>query len=346
MKMLHLCQPGYEEFLSRELEAMHLGDRGGGVERAGPGFVFSQVPEVDSLWLDQVCFSHVTLLDPFEVEEGTVNAMASRLQDKLLSEFREFRVEGPWCFEAIVRRDQEGLSKRAASVRNALAERLKAKMARVAKLGTKEMPETPGLHRGWVMFFEDYGRIFASSRIFFGGQRRMADDPAAPSRSYLKVEEAYRVLGVAPVEGERVADLGAAPGGWSFSAARRGASVDAIDNGPLKAGAANNPLIRHLREDGFRFGPGEGENAYDWLFCDMVEDPFRVLRLLEQWVEKGWCRRFVINLKFGRANPVSLLEEVARFRKGALAEWPTFRVRHLFHDREEITLAGSSLPVE
>ena len=54
----------------------------------------------------------------------------------------------------------------------------------------------------------------------------MADNPAAPSRSYLKIEEAYGILGREPAQGETVADLGAAPGGWSFSAAKRGAKVN------------------------------------------------------------------------------------------------------------------------
>src|SRR5690606_25054254 len=104
------------------------------------------------------------------------------------------------------------------------------------------------------------------------GQRRMADDSLAPSRSYLKVEEAYVVLGREPAAGETVVDLGAAPGGWSYSAAKRGAQVIAVDNGPLKGGALDHPRIEHRREDAFGFRP-PGGRAFDWLFCDLVEDP-------------------------------------------------------------------------
>lgn len=86
----------------------------------------------------------------------------------------------------------------------------------------------------------------------------MADDDAAPSRSYLKVEEAYIVLGREPQAGETVVDLGAAPGGWSYSAAKRGATVVAIDNGPLKGGAFGNQLITHRLEDAFKFQPPAG----------------------------------------------------------------------------------------
>src|SRR5262249_54697260 len=142
------------------------------------------------------------------------------------------------------------------------------------------------------------------------GQRRMADDDAAPSRSYLKVEEAYVVLGREPTAGETVCDLGAAPGGWRFSAAKRGARVLAIDNGPLKGGALSHPQIEHWREDAVRYAPKEGV-VLDWMLCDLVEEPHHVLQhLVTPWLERGWCRRFVVNLKFGRVDPIALLGEL------------------------------------
>src|SRR5205823_4143959 len=138
-----------------------------------------------------------------------------------------------------------------------------------------------GAARGLFAFLVEDGKLFASRQAFFGGQRRMADDPQAPSRSYLKVEEACAVLGEGPREGELVVDLGAAPGGWSYSATKRGARVVAVDNGPLKGGALNHPLIEHRPEDAFKF-----ETRADWLFCDMLEDPVRVLDLLGRWLAR------------------------------------------------------------
>ena len=67
-----------------------------------------------------------------------------------------------------------------------------------------------------------------------------------------------------------------------------------------------------------------------------VEDPDRIADLLAQWLDRGWCRRFVVNLKFGRHDPLRVLE-----RARALApKCSLLRVRHLFHDREELTLVG------
>jgi 23S rRNA (cytidine2498-2'-O)-methyltransferase len=170
----------------------------------------------------------------------------------------------------------------------------------------------------------------------------MADDDLAPSRSYLKVEEAYGVLGREPRAGETVCDLGAAPGGWSYSAAKRGARVVAIDNGPLKGGALGHPQIDHRCEDAFKFAPDAvSRETFDWLFCDLVEEPHHVLQhIVAPWLAHGWCRRFVINLKLGRVDAVALLRELRAPDSPFTAHAPGTRIRHLYHDREELTLVG------
>lgn len=167
----------------------------------------------------------------------------------------------------------------------------------------------------------------------------MRDDPRAPSRSYLKCEEAYRVLGREPSVGERVADLGAAPGGWSYSAAKRGARVVAVDHGALKGTAAEHPDIVYANGDAFLFRPERGER-FDWLLCDMVESPTRVLAQIEKWVINRWCRWFVVNLKCGRADPVAMVESLYDTSGPVRKHCDRLFCRELFHDRDEITMVG------
>jgi 23S rRNA (cytidine2498-2'-O)-methyltransferase len=163
----------------------------------------------------------------------------------------------------------------------------------------------------------------------------MKDDPQAPSRSYLKVEEAFAIFGKAPQSGQRVADLGAAPGGWSWAAARRGAEVWAIDNGPLKKAAATHALIHHVRADAFVWTPPAG--GVDWLLCDMVEQPIKVMRRVRSWFENRWCRCAVINFKYGHADALKVLGMVGS--SAGMGDVSRRLVcRHLFHDREEITV--------
>jgi 23S rRNA (cytidine2498-2'-O)-methyltransferase len=330
--MIIRCQPGFEPNLEKELRLHGIvaAELGSGWLRAA----------ADGAKLPELCFASSVLVDPVELSADTVNGLAGKILDYFLGSAKAERFEAAWPLIFDQAAGLDGLGRRVDGVEKALAELLRKRISRVAKLATPEKPRGVAVARGLFVFFADFGRLYVARECVFGGQRRMADDVQAPSRSYLKVEEAYIILGREPVAGEAVVDLGAAPGGWSYSAAKRGARVIAVDNGPLKGGALDHPLIEHRREDAFRFQPASGEPV-DWLFCDLVEEPHHVMRsLIEPWIAQGWCRHFVVNLKFGRVDPVALLREVS-VPGGVLAERTTgLRIRHLYHDREEFTLVG------
>jgi 23S rRNA (cytidine2498-2'-O)-methyltransferase len=279
---------------------------------------------------------------PVEIRGDSVNALAARVAEFFLASLRGERLDAAWPCVWLGPAEIVGLGRRIGAVESAFAELLKKKLSRVARLALPEAPRGPGTRpaRGLFVFFTDFGRAFVARDARLHGPRRMADDDRAPSRSYLKVEEAYGVLGREPQPGETVCDLGAAPGGWSYSAAKRGARVVAADNGPLKGGALDHPQIEHRREDAFRFAPAEG-GRFDWLFCDLVEEPHHVLQhLVTPWLARGWCRHFVINLKFGRVDPVALLRELRAADSPFSRHAPGAVVRHLYHDREEFTVVG------
>ena len=164
----------------------------------------------------------------------------------------------------------------------------------------------------------------------------------APSRSTLKLAEALHVF-VGGNE-ERIlrpemkaVDLGAAPGGWTWQLINRGLHVTAIDNGVLKGDLVDNALVRHLREDGFRYRP---KRPVDWMVCDMVEQPARIAQLVAMWFREGWTERAIFNLKLPMKKR---LEEVQKCR--AVIELAMqlsgrdfeLRIKQLYHDREEVT---------
>jgi 23S rRNA (cytidine2498-2'-O)-methyltransferase len=286
------------------------------------------------------CFAYAIHLAPFEVAGESVNALAARLLEHFLASAKEERFDAPWPCVFTTAAGLDGLGRRADAVATAFGELLKKRLGRVARLAVDDLPRGQGTAHGLFVHFIDFKKAVVSRDIVLGGQRRMADDPLAPSRSYLKVEEAYTVLGREPASGELVVDLGAAPGGWSYSAAKRGARVLALDNGPLKGGALEHPLIEHRRADAYGYRPEPGERV-DWMFCDLVDDPHEVLRrIVAPWLEGRWCRRFVVILKFGRVDPLALLREVRAPGSVFSRFAPGTRVRHLFHDREEFTLVG------
>jgi len=337
--MLSLCQHGYESLLERE-----LGEAGLVVLEKGAGWARADLVGHDPVRqaLGEMAFPQVTLMAPRELKGESVNALAQQLADFFLESLRGERIEAAWpcVFQTVA--EVVGLGRRASAVEKAFGELLKKKLSRITKLATPELPRGAGQARGLFVFFADFGRVFVAREAWLGGQRRMADDELAPSRSYLKVEEAYIILGREPQAGETVVDLGAAPGGWSYSAAKRGARVIAVDNGPLKGGAVNNAMIEHRLEDAFRFQPAPGV-VHDWLFCDLVEEPHHVMQnIVAPWLAHGWCRRFVINLKFGHVDSLGLLREIRAAESPFVTHAQRLRVRHLYHDREEFSLVGET----
>lgn len=337
---LATSQSGYEGYLAREAEELGLAvtDRGAGWILTGP----RQAPTASSAVLEGAAFAHQVLEAPVTLTGAGVNEIARALVHWFAETLRGERLTEVWPCVFGAALDVTGMARRAASVESAFRELLAIKLGRVARLASPHGPRL-GPARGLFVWFTDFGTAQVSRSAFFCGPSRMADDPAAPSRSYLKVEEAYGIVGRSPGPGESVCDLGAAPGGWSYSAAKRGARVVAVDNGPLKGGALNHPRIEHRMADAFGFSPGQ-EGPYDWLFCDLLEDPHRVLHsIVGSWVENRWCRRFIVNLKFGRVDPLCLLSEL-RAPRSPLARAADVRIVHLYHDREEFTVTGVTSP--
>ncbi|MCF7687383.1 MAG: rRNA methyltransferase [Cephaloticoccus sp.] len=327
--MLITCQAGFETMLARELVV------GGAVPSAqGPGWVLAEGAPVE------LAFAHLVLHGTTEVRGESVNALAQQVADVFLKGIQGQRIDAPWPLVFAGPAELVGLGRRVGAVEKTVHELLRKRFSRVAKLAVADVPRGVGEATGLFVWFTDFGCAQVARRASINGQRRMADDAQAPSRSYLKVEEGYVVLGQEPAAGETVVDLGAAPGGWSYSAARHGARVLALDNGPLKGGALDHPLIEHRHLDAFGFTPTAG-TTYDWLFCDLVEEPHHVLRhLIEPWLANGWCRQFVVNLKFGRVDALALLQELRAADSPLRRFAPGTRIRHLYHDREEFTLVG------
>lgn len=163
----------------------------------------------------------------------------------------------------------------------------------------------------------------------------------APSRSALKLEEAFMSL-LSPQEkalhvkeGMRAADLGAAPGGWTWVLLREGMHVTAIDNGPLRDHVMATGRVTHLREDGFSWRP---QQTLDWMVCDMVEQPIRVASRMATWLREGWCRNSIFNLKLPMKKRWLETQRCFDLLETEAGRPLEIRAKQLYHDREEITV--------
>ncbi len=180
---------------------------------------------------------------------------------------------------------------------------------------------------------------------FFMGIPRLKFPSDAPSRSTLKLEEAFHVFipkeewDVRLASGMWATDLGACPGGWTYQLVKRSMFVHAIDNGMMAQSLMDTGQVKHHMEDGFKFEPPR--KNITWLVCDMIEKPSRVAQLMGEWLIKGWAKETMFNLKLpmkGRYDEV--LQDIENLKSFLVDNKVKFRLqaKHLYHDREEITV--------
>ena len=199
------------------------------------------------------------------------------------------------------------------------------------------------------LFFLTSDRVWAgisdidNSSSWNMGIPRLKFPHAAPSRSTLKLEEAFHVF--LPKEkaidrlgpGMNAVDLGASPGGWTYQLASRGIRVIAVDNGPMSQTLMRSGFVEHIRADGFRYRP---PRPVDWMVCDIVEQPVRVAKLVGKWIGEGLCHSSIFNLKLPmkkRYDEVKRCMELIRIDLDRLRLRYSLSVKHLYHDREEVT---------
>lgn len=184
----------------------------------------------------------------------------------------------------------------------------------------------------WTLLAPDRLLAAAScSSPFANGEVELVEDRTGPpSRAYLKLWEALIRLRRRPGPGERCLDLGASPGGWTWVLARLGANVVAVDKAPLESRVAAMPGVEWRGESAFALDPA-AVGAVDWLFCDVICYPARLLRLVERWRATGQVRNFVCTIKFQG--------ETDHDTADAFAAIPGAIVTHLHHNKHELTFA-------
>ncbi|APJ02957.1 23S rRNA (cytidine(2498)-2'-O)-methyltransferase RlmM [Silvanigrella aquatica] len=180
--------------------------------------------------------------------------------------------------------------------------------------------------------------------LWFMGIPRLKFPSEAPSRSTLKLEEAFLTFLNESEREERLktgmtaVDLGASPGGWTYQFVRRDIYVIAIDNGEMASPLVKTGLVEHLKEDGFKYRPYK---PVDWLVCDMVERPSRIAKLIAEWAVRKMAREFIFNLKLPMKKKHAEVKECLNFITEELnCEGITFQLKckHLYHDRDEVTV--------
>jgi 23S rRNA (cytidine2498-2'-O)-methyltransferase len=329
--ILLYCRPGFEAECSLEISQLSKRFGPGRVENAGPGsgyVVFRFADQQSALACAQTLpFASVTFARQMIAAFGEVGPLApgNRVAPVVDAVAKTGHRFSGFFLETADTNEAKQLSplcrKLEVPFEKALGER--------GLLADKKDDKTPvRLH---VFFTSTNSAIPGISFINNSspwpmGIPRLRFPAGAPSRSALKLEEAWNVfLSVEQTEkmlrpGLSAVDLGASPGGWSWQLAGRGMKVTAVDNGRLEEKLLRSGLVHHVRADAFTFAPKEP--AY-WMVCDVVEQPSRIAKLAADWIARQWCRVTIFNLKLPMKKRY---EEVVRCREIIAAELDRHRV--------------------
>ena len=256
---------------------------------------------VDAAWAANIWF------DVESIAVSSIGAAARALRDR----------QRNWAAYAPVHRGRVAL----------VTERLPHVSAKPLPLGAPAPPAPLG---SWTLLTPDL--VLASARCaspFPNGEVRFVEPPdEPPSRAYLKLWEAFVRVGRWPGRGDRCLDLGASPGGWTWTLAQLGAQVTAIDRAPLDPRVDRLANVEWRGESAFGLEPSS-VGPVDWLCCDVIAYPARLLTLAERWLRSGLVRNLVMTVKFQG--------ETDHATARAFASIPMSQLFHLHHNRHELT---------
>ncbi len=344
------CRAGFEKECAAEIQdkAAEHDVFGYCKLKANSAFVLFEAYDVEALAkffrdypFDQLIFIRqwaLVLGDVLELPAG--DRVAPVVEQALIDEIKgigELRVEYPDTNDG----------KELSTLARKLTVPLRQSLRQAGVMLQKEHSRAPVLHLFMLSGQQAYlGLSYPeNNNSLENGIRRLKFPPEAPSRSTLKLEEAF--LEFIPKDewetrlasGMNAVDLGACPGGWTYQLVRRSMMVVSIDNGAMADSLMETGQVKHLMVDGFKYRPDK-KNVY-WLVCDMIEKPQRVGALICDWLINGWCQESIFNLKLPMKKRYETVKEVLaemqqRFDDAGLKV--QFQARHLYHDREEVTV--------
>jgi len=341
--LLGFCRQGFEPELAAELteRSAHAGIAGYARAQRNDGYVLFASDEADAL--DRALPSRTLV---FARQKLRVLAELRGLDPRDRISPMLAALEGQRFGDLWVEHPDSDSAKPLAGLARSFGNALRPALRKAGVLTAQGDARLPRLH---VVFVQGDHAFLARSQPRDAspwplGIPRLKLLPDAPSRSALKLEEALLVL-LDAEERERLlkpgmtaADLGAAPGGWTWVLTRQHLRVTSVDNGPLRQHVLDTGLVEHLRADGFHWKPAQ---PLDWMVCDMVEQPRRVAERMATWFREGWCRHAIFNLKL----PMKKRWDETRLCLDLFAEQAsrplTVRARQLYHDREEITVLAT-----
>lgn len=344
-----LCRPGFEADAGQELvaRAAEAGGYGFFVPEAAGWIRFELPGQAAQQIMRAVALTHLVFVRDWYIGIGVIDPLPK--EDRVgavLEGLRDAGETGPFGRVDVhvpPADAEQALPRFARKWTSPLAKALRG--ASILHTSPDADPSAQGLE----ILLPDFSRALlarrdpALSSSFHEGVPRLRMPATAPSRSTLKLEEALHRFFTSDErerlfrQGMTAVDLGAAPGGWTWQLVQRGLAVTAVDNGPMDEALMASGLVTHRTEDAFNWRPS---HPVDWLVCDIVDRPARVVELMAEWLENQLCRMAVFNLKLPMKQRWACWQDYrTRLEESIAASGAdlTVKAAHLYHDREEIT---------
>lgn len=349
-RLVAFCRPGFEVDAGRELTeaAASAGAFGYFEPEAQTGFVIFNLPGPATAidLLNRLPVDHLVFVRDWFVVIADIALPPADRVGAVIDALNESRAANTACSRVEIRLTETNTDRDLGNFARKWVPPLSRALREVSLLDADQKADAPGRLELLLLSFDRViaGVSLAGNRArYVSGIVRLRLPAAAPSRSALKLEEAWKVFLPAGQEldylggGKSAVDLGAAPGGWTWQLVRQGMLVTAVDNGPMDPDLMASGQVTHIREDGYFWKP---KRSVDWMVCDIVDHPRRTANMVVEWLGAKLCRYVIVNLKLPmkkRYDEWLICRDI--LETGLKQSDMAFRVkaRHLYHDREEIT---------
>lgn len=173
-----------------------------------------------------------------------------------------------------------------------------------------------------------------------GGRPRLSLPEQAPSRAYLKAEEAIGWAGIQLDSNTTVLELGSAPGGAVWAFLQHQARVVGIDPGAMAPQVLAHPRYSHVNAAVADVTDDAWPNRCDYLFVDLNLAPIKSLHAIERALPhiKRHLRGMIVTFKIhGEKQLADLPSLMARLGSFGFSN---LRARQLGFNRREICVVA------
>ncbi|MBW7470184.1 23S rRNA (cytidine(2498)-2'-O)-methyltransferase RlmM [Marinobacter sp. M216] len=349
-QVLAFCRPGFEAEAGRELtdQAAERGFFGFFEPEKGAGLVWYSLggPETAEELLSRLDLADLVFVRDWFVVLGRMPLPEHDRVGAVIEGLRNLERSYPGCARLEVRLPENNADGDLGNFSRKWVSPLSRGLRGAGLLKADQNASAPARLEVLLLAFSEavIGFSLQENRArYVGGIPRLRLPASAPSRSALKLEEAWKIFLPPEQEldylggGKKAADLGAAPGGWTWQLVRQGMLVTAVDNGPMNPDLMATGQVEHVEADGYSWRP---KRRIDWMVCDIVDQPRKTARLAVDWIAGGFCRYTVFNLKLPmkkRYDEWLICRDIIEKGLAEAGVGFNLKARHLYHDREEIT---------